>query len=191
METHAFHRYPAVTVPSPRLFNSSTLLFRDNQEEDDEPIPDELLREGEREQQEQEKTAGIDEEREKNSIEGEDRMSGKGENSMEFGANLKELEAKIKRAAKRQEKLAEIGQEMDANSREMDEQRAAILSKLQQSIRELRELDEDAKSDESPDDSLASASQPSNASNSTSTFNAASSAADSASSDELRERHTH
>ena len=41
-----------------------------NQEEDDEPIPDELLREGEREQQEQEKTAGIDEEREKNSIEG-------------------------------------------------------------------------------------------------------------------------
>ena len=137
------------------------------------------------------KTAGIDEKREKNSIEGEDKMSGKGENSMEFGANLKELEAKIKRAAKRQEKLVEIGQEMDANSREMDEQRAAILSKLQQSIRELRELDEDAKSDESPDDSLASASQPSNASNSTSTFNAASSAADSASSDELRERHTH
>ena len=192
---------PRLLYASPRLFPSRTLLFRDNQEEeeDDEPIPDELLREGENEQQEQEKTAGSEEEGEKNSIEGEDKMSGKGENSMEFGANSNELEAfrseleaKLKRAAKMQEKLAEIGQEMDSNSGESSEERAEFLSKLQRSIRELREIDgEDAKSDETPDHARdETPSQRSPASNSTSSFNAAVASA-TTSSDELRERHAH
>ena len=111
-----------------------------------------MLREGELEQQEQEKTAGAGE-LESNSMEGREEPAGESENSKELGA-------KQNRAAEIQARLSEIArvgdeieEELDKISPELHERRVEIASKMRQSIEELGEIDEDDdndKNDEKP-----------------------------------------
>ena len=105
-----------------------------------------MLREGELEQQEQEKTAGAGE-LEPNSMEGREEPAGESENSKELGA-------KQNRAAEIQARLSEIArvgdeieEELDKISPELHERRVEIASKMRQSIEELGEIDEDDDND--------------------------------------------
>ena len=109
-----------------------------------------MLREGELEQQEQEKTAGAGE-LESNSMEGREEPAGESENSKELGA-------KQNRAAEIQARLSEIArvgdeieEELDKISPELHERRVEIASKMRQSIEELGEIDEDDDNDEDED----------------------------------------
>ena len=110
-----------------------------------------MLREGELEQQEQEKTAGAGE-LEPNSMEGREEPAGESENSKELGA-------KQNRAAEIQARLSEIArvgdeieEELDKISPELHERRVEIASKMRQSIEELGEIDEDDDNDKNDDD---------------------------------------